>query len=206
MTNDLPVGTERPSWTFSLPSGREVRVRPIAPEDKAALSSALSRMSKASRYRRFLSVRDRLSSAELRYLTEVDGHDHLAWVAADLATADGLGVARCVRLRHDGLVAEPAITVVDEAQGEGLGTLLFALLARGAVAVGIDVFRSEVLASNLAMRHLAGEFGSVERPASGGVVVLETPLHADPALYPDTPAGRVLREVQGRRDLPGGAG
>ena len=64
----------------TLPDGTPILIRPIEPSDKARLSVALGRLSDATIYRRFLAAKPRLSSAELRYLTEVDGRDHIALV------------------------------------------------------------------------------------------------------------------------------
>lgn len=48
-----------------------------------------------------------LSSAQLRYLTEIDHVNHMAWIAVDpqVAGEPGLGVARYVRLEPDPTVA-----------------------------------------------------------------------------------------------------
>jgi hypothetical protein len=84
---------------FELRGGTRVLIRPIAPEDKACLADGLRRLSAETIRRRFLAAKPRFSSSELRYLTEVDGVNHIALVAMD-ADAPGqlIGVARCVRL------------------------------------------------------------------------------------------------------------
>src|SRR5207244_92171 len=107
-------------------------------------------LSAESRYRRFFSAKDRLSEAELRYLTEVDGVDHFALGA--LHDGEGAGVARFVRLRDRPDTAEAAIVVVDERQGCGLGRLLLTRLTEAARERGITRFRSDVLARNQAAR------------------------------------------------------
>ena len=75
-----------------------------------------------------------LGDGDLRYLTEVDQHDHVALVAFD--GDDLVGVARFVR--RDGTdSAEAAVTIVDEWQGRGLGTALANLLAERAREEGV---------------------------------------------------------------------
>src|SRR3954469_12422372 len=98
--------------TVKLSDGTELLVRPISPADKALLAAGLTRLSETSIQRRFLGPKPRLTSSELRYLTEVDGHDHFAIVAVD-AAGDIVAVARWVRDHDDPLSAEAAIVVAD---------------------------------------------------------------------------------------------
>ena len=95
-------------------------MRPIEPDDRDAVQGAFARLSEQSRYQRFMSAINELSESQLRYLTEVDHHDHEALIAFDREGGLGVGVGRYVRL-DDGTSAEAAVTVVDEWQGRGLG-------------------------------------------------------------------------------------
>ena len=71
-------------------------MRPIAPEDKARLAAGVAALSPESQYGRFLTGKSSLTPAELRYLTEVDGRDHIALLVLD---SDGelVAVGRIVR-------------------------------------------------------------------------------------------------------------
>lgn len=154
-----------------LSDGTEILVRAIRPGDGPVLSKGLRQLSPASRYGRFHSGRTRLSSAELRYLTHVDYRDHMAWLVFD-ATArphEGLAVGRYVRLEDEPRLAEVAITVCDDRQGCGLGTLLFDALARVARKNGIEAFRAHVLAGNEAALRLARRFGAEVVPGGSQV-------------------------------------
>jgi RimJ/RimL family protein N-acetyltransferase len=177
-----------------LRDGTPVLVRPVRPNDKELLRQGFDRLSPASRYRRFLAPVDELSEAELRYLTEIDYVDHFAWAAvrAD-RPGEGIGVARYIRLKEEPEVAEAAVTVIDEYQGKGLGTLLLALLGAAAVAAGIRTFRAYVLEGNVPMRDLLETLGARTEFDSPGVVRFDVPL--DPGILPESPAGNVLRAV-----------
>ena len=74
-----------------------MRVRQIRGGDKELLLRGFERLSPESRYRRFLTPTARLGGAMLRYLTEIDHHDHEALIRIDEATGEALGVARYVR-------------------------------------------------------------------------------------------------------------
>jgi GNAT superfamily N-acetyltransferase len=134
-----------------LHDGTRVVLRLIGPGDRAALRRSFERLSPGSRYRRFFCRKPHLTDAELDYLVDVDGVDHLAIVAL----GDGgkwadeiLGVARFVRLADRPTVAEPAVTVADEVQGSGLGTLLTSRLCAAARERGIERFACEYLVEN----------------------------------------------------------
>jgi GNAT superfamily N-acetyltransferase len=133
-------------------------VRSIQPDDKDASQGAIARLSEQSRYQRFMSSINELSESQLRYLTEVDHHDHEALIAFDGKSGLGVGVGRCVRL-DDGTSAEAAVTVVDDWQGRGLGTALCRLLAERAREVGIERFTALLLATNDRMHDVLASLG-----------------------------------------------
>jgi RimJ/RimL family protein N-acetyltransferase len=131
-----------------LEDGTEVFVRPIRPTDKALLAAGLTGLSETSRQRRFLGPKPRLTAAELRYLTEVDGHDHYAVVAVTPETGDIVASARWVRLKADPEAAEAAVVVCDALQGKGLGKQLARMLADAAAADGIRRIHATMLSDN----------------------------------------------------------
>jgi GNAT superfamily N-acetyltransferase len=187
---------------FTLRDGTCIRVRPILPEDKDQLRQGLARLSAQSRYRRFLTSLDRLSDQQVRHLTEIDYIDHMAWVALDACqpTQPGVGVARYVRLPDQPTVAEAAVTVLDEYQGRGIGTILLRLLAGSAREHGIRSFRGYVLAGNAPMMEILQDLGA--RVAQEGPVLrVDVPIPATADELPDTPTGRVFKSVA-RRQLP----
>lgn len=180
-----------------LRDGTRCLIRPIEPEDKDRLQRGLQLLSPHARYLRFNAHVDRLTAEQLRYLTEIDYSDHMAWVALDEDDPDapGMAVARYIRLEDEPTVAEAAITVVDRYQGRGLGTVLLAVLGKSALGAGITTLRNYVVASNNAMLELFEQLGATLEPAGGGLLRVDYPLPDDPEALPDTPAGRVIRQV-----------
>ena len=105
--------------THRLADGTEVRLRLLGPADRERLLAAFDRLSPESRYRRFFTVTPRLPEKLLRRLLDTDGWNHFA-IGAETATedptdAEGVGVARFIRLNDAPDVAEAAVTVVDAA-------------------------------------------------------------------------------------------
>jgi hypothetical protein len=67
-----------------------VRVRQGRPADRDLLLRGFERLSPESRYRRFLVPMPELTEGMVRYLSDVDHHDHEAIIALDEDTGEGL--------------------------------------------------------------------------------------------------------------------
>jgi RimJ/RimL family protein N-acetyltransferase len=168
-----PAGRDRPAV---LRDGSEVLIGPVGPADVPVLADGFARLSARSRQLRFLGPKKKLTPAELRYLTEIDHHDHEALGAVDRASGRGVGVARYVRSFEDAQAAEIAVTVVDEWQCRGLGTELLSQLARRATEEGICRFTALVGAGNVAMTRLVRTTGGYLLRRDSATLVYEIPL------------------------------
>ena len=140
---------------YRLRDGSPVMIRPIRPSDRELFAPARKRFSDETMYRRFMSPKPVLSHSELRYLTNVDGFDHVALVAVRADDPRFLvAVARFVRLRNDPGTAETAIVIADAEQGQGLGKKLALVLADAARERGIERFMATMLSDNPAAHAL----------------------------------------------------
>jgi RimJ/RimL family protein N-acetyltransferase len=137
-----------------LRDGSKVLIRPVQNADARLLADGFARLSPQSRQMRFLSRKEELSRAELRYFTDVDHHDHEAIGALNHADGRGVGIARYIRHAEDPQAAEIAITIVDDWQGRGLGTELLTRLSGRARQKGIHRFTALVAENNMAMAGL----------------------------------------------------
>ena len=169
-----------------LRGGTPVVLRLLRPDDKALLRDGFARLSAESRYARFLSPKTTLSDDELKYLCDIDQETHFALGAQRESDGHGLGIARYIALgplAAETTLAEAAITVADEAQGCGLGKLLFLRLCAAAAERGVERFRCDVLGSNTGMAALLATIAP-ERTieVGGGVMTIEL---AVPAIAPD---------------------
>ncbi len=165
-----------------LPDGAPVLIRPIRPDDKGMLADGLRRLSPESAQRRFLTPKRSFSRAELRYLTEVDGRDHVALVAESPSEPERrlIAVARFVRLQNDPAAADVAFTVADEWQGRGLGSLLGEHVAHAARNRGIRRFTATMASDNRPAHRLMRKLTDhlEQRHVGGGVDELVLDLAA----------------------------
>ena len=185
---------QRGGELVDLPDGSEVLVRPVGADDKPLLAAAWERFGDESRYRRFLTGKQRLRPRELAQLTEVDHVDHEAIAGLDPRTGAGLGVARYIRNPDRPSAAEAAVAVIDDWQGRGLGGLLLRRLSARARANGIETFTAWLLTENRGMLHLFERLGRVELLGTDGATMeidVELPLADAPTLLRSAATGHI---------------
>ena len=163
----------------ALRDGSEVVIRPVAPEDKPLFVAGWERFGETSRLRRFMGVKQRLSTEELAFFTDLDHADHEALGAIDPDTGDGLGVARYVREPARPDTAEAAVSVIDSWQGRGLGGALLERLTERACQNGIRRFTAELRADNRAMLRLFEHLGRTDVRRDDGDLELDVDLRTD---------------------------
>ena len=169
------------STQYQLPrTGERVAFRYIRPDDKERLRLAFGALSPESRYKRFLTPKPRLTAADLRYLTELDGVDHVAVLAVLADDPDAIvGVGRFVRLRDRPDTAEVSVVVGDHFHGQGLGGELGRRLADEARARSIRRFTATLLGDNVAAHRLFHSISDrLEGRVEGGTRVLTADIAA----------------------------
>jgi len=121
---------------------RGITVRALRGGETEVVQTVFDRLGPRSRLLRFGGAKNVLLPAELELLGRVDGDHHVlvAWL-----DGEPVGIARLVR---DGSVADVAFAVVDELQGNGVGTVLSQRLAEDARAAGIETLRATMSAEN----------------------------------------------------------
>jgi RimJ/RimL family protein N-acetyltransferase len=159
-----------------LRDGSQVLIRQVRGSDAPLLAEGFARLSARSRQQRFLTAKHTLSEAELRFLTEVDHHDHEAIGALSPADGRGVGIARYVRDPGDREAAEIAVTIADDWQGRGLGTELLAQLSDRARQAGISRFTATTAYGNAAMARLLQNMGAELAGYGPGTVDYEVAL------------------------------
>jgi RimJ/RimL family protein N-acetyltransferase len=154
-----------------LRDGRPVTIRALRPDDESGLTEAVEGLSAASLHRRFFAVKRNFSDREKSFFLHVDFVNHVALVAeiADGSTTRIVGGGRYIVTSPGS--AEVAFAIVDELQGQGLGTLLMRHLLTLARAGGLNTLVAEVLAENAAMLKVFAKSGlELQTKRDAGVV------------------------------------
>lgn len=161
-----------------LRDGSRVLIRPVRPADASLLVDGFSRLSARSVQLRFLAPKTRLSAAEVRYLTDVDHHDHEA-IGALSPDGRGVGIARYIRSVSDPASAEVAVTIVDDWQRRGLGGELMGRLSDHARQARIRRFTAVVSADNTGIAGLLRGLGGTMTGRDGSLLEYEVQLAAE---------------------------
>ena len=181
----LPYSTGYPvEWEADvvLRDGSTTHVRPIRPDDAAALQRFQMAQSERSTYLRFFAALERIPDRLLIQLVTVDHVGRAALVAVRPGTEhaeDIVGVARydVIDGRPGRRTAEVAFNIADAVQGKGLGSVLLEHIAAAARERGVHRFVAEVLPQNRAMLGVFREAGyAVEQHLDDGVVTVSVDL------------------------------
>jgi ribosomal protein S18 acetylase RimI-like enzyme len=154
----------------TLRDGRSVTIRALKPEDRSAMLSAVGRVSAQSLYRRFFGPKREFTEKETDFFVNVDFVNHVALVAVVGAGENAvIGAGRYIVTRPG--EAELAFAVIDEYQGQGVGTALLRHLVLIAGESGIEQLVAEVLPENVPMLTVFRKSGfGVKKKSGGGVV------------------------------------
>jgi RimJ/RimL family protein N-acetyltransferase len=133
----------------TLRRGGRIEIRALRPDDRDELLAAVDRTSTQSLYRRFFGVRKSFTEQEVAFFLNVDFVSHVALVAVQEEEHTICGGGRYVVAQPG--KAELAFVVVDQYQGQGIGTALLRHLITIACAAGIKEFIAEVLPENAAI-------------------------------------------------------
>lgn len=157
----MPTDFARFHTTVTLRDGSRLHLRAIRPNDRDRLREEFLKLSSATVRDRFFSVKFDLTPAELSYFTEVDFEQHVALVA-ELECGDQRRPVAVGRLVRDSVLpdhSEIAITVTDEMQGKGIGSVLLDCLTDCARRLGVHHMDASVLAENTRMMSMIRKAG-----------------------------------------------
>lgn len=179
-----------------LENGTALLLRLITPEDRAAVLEAFRRLSPDSRYYRLWSHQQTLPDSLLNRFLNAEPGQHETWAALhpEAPAEPGCGGASFWRSKTDPDHAEISLTVADECQHSGVGTVLLAALWLRARKAGITGFFGHVLPDNYAMLDWLRAMGA-RLSLETGQFTFHLPLEVD-ALRPTPTAARLKARLQ----------
>lgn len=190
-------------FTLALQDGELVDFRPVRQDDRETIQNGMSSLSVRSRRFRFFTPMSKLSDTLLHYFTEVDQHNHVAWIALahDTPEHPGLGIARFIRIQDQPTIAEFAVVIIDGYQKRGLGTILMAIIYLKGKTKGINVLRAFVLPENTVMIGWLRRLGAVGI-YENGIYRMDLTVGGDLSALPQTETVRLLRHYIERLGQP----
>jgi RimJ/RimL family protein N-acetyltransferase len=143
----------------TLRDGRRVDIRALRQDDRAELLAAIGRTSPESLYRRFFTMKRVFTEQEMAHFLNIDFVDHVALVAVveEASRPVIVGGARYIVLQPR--KAEVAFAVIDQYQGQGIGTALMSHLTGIARDAGFQELIADVLPQNEAMLKVFAKSG-----------------------------------------------
>lgn len=132
-------------------------IRPIVPEDAAAIARAYAQADADTLFHRFFTAAPNIGAKQIHYLAGVDYQRRLALVALD-DRGSGVGIARYEGLDDTGR-AEVAVVVHPERRSRGVATELLGRLEAPASRLGFDEFVAIYLPENRAIAKVLAGFG-----------------------------------------------
>ena len=160
----------------AMRDGRKLEIRALRPQDLTDLRAAVDRTSAQSLYRRFFGAKRSFSDKEVAFFVNVDFANHVALVAVVEERGHTAIVAGGRYIVQQPGKAEIAFVVVDDYQGQGIGSALLRHLAILARNAGLKEFAAEVLPENIPMLKTFEKSGlkmSTKREAGTVHVALE---------------------------------
>jgi len=152
--------------TIRLPSGREVFVRPIRPEDQPAHREFVSRLTREDLRLRLMGVTRDIPPKEMARLVQIDYDREMAFIATapgPSGAEETLAVVRAVA-NADNTKADFAVMVRSDLKRAGLGSFLMSKMIDYCRSRGTGEIVGQVLAENEAMLSLARKLGFEVRP------------------------------------------
>jgi len=160
----------------------DVIIRDFSPDDIDIYQEGFRCLSNKSLRSRFNSAIKQLTSFQLKYLTEIDYTNHYACCALVIidGRTHGLGLARFVRLNEKSDIAEYALTVIDDYQRQGVGSMLFAYLIEKARERGIIILRGYIQSDNEPMLSMVRKLVHRMKHEGGNLLSVDIDIAPNP--------------------------
>ena len=158
-----------------LRDGQAVVIRAIRPDDKERIKTAFAGLEAETIYTRLFTHKDELTGDDLKRLTEIDFESEVGLVVTCGTGTDEAIIGSGRYFAFDGAdgrrLAEVAVVVEEDYQGQGMARMILRHLASIARSQGIACFEAEVLPVNKAMLRVFARSGLPMKQAPDGDVI-----------------------------------
>ncbi len=147
--------------TVELPSGLQILLRPIRPEDEPIHREFIDQLSEEDLRMRFFGLVHEFTHSQLAQQTQIDYDREMAFVALrerENGKRESIGVVRCF-FDPDNISAEYSIVVRTDLKEKGLGSALTEKMVRYCRKRGTKEIVAYTLRDNKAMQALGRKFG-----------------------------------------------
>jgi len=165
-------------------------------EDRDKFIEGFKKLSRKTVYHRFFGFMKELSKQQIDDLLNTDEKNHVAWAAFDIVDDDtiGIGVGRFRRSKDNPSEAELALTVIDEYQDKGVGTILLAIMYYLASILEIDILTGIIMSDNSKLIRRFKELDA-EMTRVGTEYEMRLPIYKNFDDIPKTRYSRILMPV-----------
>ncbi len=179
--------------TFPSQDNERLYFKSFHAYERNELQSGFQKLSQRSVYHRFMGYIKELSNEQLDALTNLDNINRVAWVSYSVkkGVPYGIGIGRFSRSASTPNEAEIALTVIDEFQNKGVGTILFSILYYLGGQMGISTFTGIILASNLPLILRFQDMGAMMCRYTNEYE-MRLPVHTDFSKIPDSRYSKIV--------------
>jgi len=184
------------SFFYPIKDSTYICFKALESSDRDLYIAGFKKLSETSVYHRFFGFKKELTEVQIDELMNVDDYYHLAWTAFDIVDDEpmGIGVGRFKRSNTNPTEAELGLTVIDEYQRKGVGSILLAVMYYLGGAVGIETFTGVILVNNVRLIRRFYDLGA-QFTRTTNVYEMRLPVHRDFSKLPKTDYAAVLMPV-----------
>ena len=184
------------SFFYPIKDSTYLCFKSLEHEDKERFIAGFNKLSPRTVYHRFFGFMKELTDDQVEDLLNTDQKDHVAWSAFDVIDEElvGVGVGRFRRSKEKPNEAELALTVIDEYQSKGVGSVLLAIMYYLASKNDITIFTGTILADNSRLIRRFKELGA-ELKRVGWEYEMRLPVHENFNFLPKTHYSSVIKPV-----------
>ncbi len=184
------------SFFYPIRDNTYICFKTLGKDDREKFIDGFKRLSQKTVYLRFFGFMKELTDKQVDDFLNTDKKDHIAWAAFDIVGDDaiGIGVGRFKRSEFNPKEAEMALTVLDDYQDKGVGSVLLAIMYYLAGKLEIDVLTGNILSENAKLIRRFMELGA-KMDRIKNEYEMRLPVYTDFNAIPKTNYSRIIKTI-----------